>query len=234
MSVYRDMLKKVEGRPEDGAPPRSDAPGFPALDRFRPELESLSSKIESLSDRYRSIVFSGVDSGVGVSTVSLTVATHLAELHPGEVVYLDVNSRSSRASLVEAHAAADSFYQVFRQTDGELSLPRAGALHVLSARQDRMALGKLPQKDLVAFFERLKARFRWVLVDAPPASHPESLIWSMVSDGTILVIEAGRTRRHAAKAMVEQLASMKFDLLGTVLNRRQMVIPDWIYKLLFK
>jgi Mrp family chromosome partitioning ATPase len=236
------MLKKIEIQPGEAGSVRTggDAPPIvppslhlPALDGMRQDLESLSSQLEQLTDRLRSITFCGVDEGVGVSSIALSVAVQLAELHPGEVILLDVNSRSQRASLIEHHSPADSFYQ-FQQSEGVTGIAEAGPLHLLSARAGRQALGRLKAKDLIAAITRLKERYRWVLIDAPPANHPESLIWTTITDGTLLVVESGRTRRHSAQAMIEQLKNLQVNIIGCVLNRRRQVIPEWIYRLLFK
>jgi Mrp family chromosome partitioning ATPase len=242
VSVYRDMLKKIESQPGEtsladpvvGAPaPVPSALQLPALDGMKQDLESLSSQLEQLTDRLRSITFCGVDEGVGVSSIALSIAVQLAELHPGEVILLDVNSRSQRASLIEHESSADSFYQ-FQQSENGTGIAMTGPLHLLSARASRQALGRMKAKDLISAVARLKERYRWVLVDAPPVNHPESLIWTTITDGTILVVESGRTRRHSAQAMAEQLRNLQVNIIGCVLNRRRLVIPEWIYRLLFK
>jgi Mrp family chromosome partitioning ATPase len=203
------------------------------MEGMRADLESLSSQLEHMTDRVRSIAFCGVDTGVGVSSIALAVAQQLSDLHPGQVIFLDVNSRSQRASLVEAQSAPDSFLE-HHTSGGATGIYRDGPLHLLSARGDRRALGRVKAADLAQTLARLKEQYRWVIVDAPPAIHPECLIWATVSDGTILVVESDRTRRQAAQAVVEQLKNLQVNLVGCVLNRRRMVIPDRIYRLLFK
>jgi Mrp family chromosome partitioning ATPase len=247
VSVYRDILKKIDGQPATGDAVEANASTAPtlaavatpaslldpALESMRHDLKVLSSQLERLTDRLKSITFCGVDSGVGVSSIALSVAVQLAELHPGEVVFLDVNSRSQRASLIEGLSASDSFFD-FQQSGGDAGLQSAGPLQLLNARGSRQALGRIRAQDLHSTIDRLKERFRWIIIDAPPANHPESLIWSTISDGTILVAESDKTRRLAAQAVVEQLKSLNVNLIGSVLNRRRMIIPDWIYHLLFK
>jgi MinD-like ATPase involved in chromosome partitioning or flagellar assembly len=239
VSVYRDMLKKIDGRPpaEGDKPtqtePVSFLPALQGLEGMCADLESLSSQLEHLTDRIRSIAFCGVDTGVGVSSIALTVAQQLSDLHPGHVIFLDVNSRSQRASLIEAKSAPDSFLE-YHSSSGASGIYRDGPLHLLSARGDRRALGRVKASDLAQTLSRLKEQYRWIIVDAPPAIHPECLIWGTITDGSILVVESGRTRRQAAQAVVEQLRGLNVNMIGSVLNRRRMVIPEWIYRRLFK
>jgi Mrp family chromosome partitioning ATPase len=52
----------------------------------------------------------------------------------------------------------------------------------------------------------LRKAFDFVIVDAPPLSHyPEGIALGKLSEGVVLVIEAGSTRRKAARAAVENL-----------------------------
>ena len=240
MSVYRDMLKKVDAQPDAelgratvATSPQASSFMLRELEPLRPDLESLCSQLEHLTDRLKCITFCGVDTGVGVSSIALTVAMQLAELHPDGVILLDVNSRSQRASLVEANATPDSFFQ-FHQSQQFEGISQAGPLHILSARGNRQALGRIKAKDLLASLARLREKYRWVIIDAPPANYPESLIWASSSDGTILVVESNRTRHFSANAVTEQLKSLQVNMIGCVLNRRRLVIPEWIYRVLFK
>jgi MinD-like ATPase involved in chromosome partitioning or flagellar assembly len=228
------MLKKVEGLPAEGEPAiPGTLPDLPGLAGLRSDLEALSSQLAHLTDRIRCISFCGVDSGVGVSSIAYTVAQQLSEVQPGQVIYLDVNSRSKRASLIEAYCSSDSFLE-YHHSKGTAGVFRDTHLHLLSARGDRRALGRIKASELGQSLNRLKEQYRWVIIDSPPAIHPECLIWGTITDGSILVVESGRTRRQSAQAVVEQLQNLKVNLIGSVLNRRRMVIPEWIYRWLFK
>lgn len=205
---------------------------LPGMEGMRADLESLSSQLEHMTDRVRSIAFCGVDTGVGVSSIALTVAQQLSDLHPGQVIFLDVNSRSQRASLVEAQSAPDSFLE-HHTSGGATGIYRDGPLHLLSARGDRRALGRVKAADLAQTLARLKEQYRWVIVDAPPASFPESLLWASLADAAILVVQYGRTRRQTAQTFSEQMRSLNVNLIGSIINRRVLVIPSWMYRKLF-
>jgi len=239
------MLKRIEITPtgsaeatplaEPGSTPRGLdlATLMPSMDGMRADLESLSSQLSNTTERIHSIAFCGVDSGVGVSSIAFTVANQLAELHPGQVLLLDVNSRSTRASMLESLSQADSFiqYQAGGDPDNITTTP---TLHMLSARGDRRTLGRIKASDLSRTLEQLKERYRWIIIDTPPVMHPETLIWCTCADGCILIVESGRTRRQSAQAVTEQLQGLKANLLGCVLNRRKLVIPERLYRYLFK
>lgn len=73
----------------------------------------------------------------------------------------------------------------------------------------------------------LRASFDYVLLHAPPlAVCPESTVLSSLADGVVLVIEAHRTRRHAAQDVKHRLESAGVPLLGAVLASRQVSIRE--------
>ena len=47
-----------------------------------------------------------------------------------------------------------------------------------------------------------------------------------------MVIQAENTRWELAQSAKERIESDKVKILGVVLNKRRMHIPDWAYKLL--
>ena len=55
-------------------------------------------------------------------------------------------------------------------------------------------------------------------------------VFSDLVDGTILVIEAERTRTPVAKKLKQTVEDGGGKIIGAILNRRKHHIPDWIYK----
>jgi Mrp family chromosome partitioning ATPase len=51
-------------------------------------------------------------------------------------------------------------------------------------------------------------------------------------DGVIMVLQAESTRWEVAQSARERIESEKVKVLGAVLNRRQMYIPHWAYRML--
>ena len=79
---------------------------------------------------------------------------------------------------------------------------------------------------------RLRSVFDFVLIDVPGTelSEDAAMVGRLVS-ATILVIDANRTRRDAARRAMETLeAASGVTLLGTVLYNQSLPLPDWIYK----
>ena len=71
-----------------------------------------------------------------------------------------------------------------------------------------------------AVLERLKAGGDLVIFDSPPLQAvTDAAILSSFLDGTLLVIDARRSRRRAVRAGCEALARAGANVIGAVLNR---------------
>jgi Mrp family chromosome partitioning ATPase len=60
-----------------------------------------------------------------------------------------------------------------------------------------------------------------------------STVFSDLVDGTILVMEAEKTRAPVAKKLKQTVEDGGGKVIGAILNRRKHHIPDWIYKALY-
>lgn len=80
---------------------------------------------------------------------------------------------------------------------------------------------------------QVRPHFDIILLDAAPFGvSPDALMVASKIDGTVLVLEAERTRWQVADAMKEKIERHNGKVLGAVLNKRREHIPRWIYNLL--
>jgi capsular exopolysaccharide synthesis family protein len=78
-------------------------------------------------------------------------------------------------------------------------------------------LGSQKMRKLI---ERLKDEADVILFDAPPVLMlSDASVLALETDGVLLVAEAGRTRRTAARQAVERLQELGVNVVGVVLNR---------------
>lgn len=80
------------------------------------------------------------------------------------------------------------------------------------------------------FLEEARQRYDLVLVDCPPAfeSSDAQAVASKV-DGVVIVAEANRLRYEVLLAFIKEMAEQA-RLVGCVLNKREYVIPDFLYR----
>jgi Mrp family chromosome partitioning ATPase len=86
---------------------------------------------------------------------------------------------------------------------------------------------------LVSAIEQIEEQYDWILFDSPPInSCNDSSALASKMDGVVMVVQAENTRWEVAQRAKEQIENDKVKILGVVLNRRKLYIPEWAYKLL--
>jgi Mrp family chromosome partitioning ATPase len=81
------------------------------------------------------------------------------------------------------------------------------------------------------FWKKLRERFDLILIDSPPATiSADGLALSSKVDGIVLVVEAEKTRWPVAESVKDRINRSGGKILGIVLNKRRLYIPEWVYK----
>lgn len=182
----------------------------------------------------RMVVFAAVDHGNGCSQIAVSVAGTLAASAPGAVCLVEANFRSpglpKLLGTTNYHGLTDALLErgsirsfIKPMGSGSLWLLSSGPL----AADSPNLLISQPLRDR---FAELRTEFDFVVVDAPPLSrYADAIALGKLSDGIVLILEAGSTRRDAALTAVESLRSSRIQVLGAVLNKRTFPIPERIY-----
>ncbi len=77
----------------------------------------------------------------------------------------------------------------------------------------------------------LRTQYEFIVIDATGTSPSgEGVALGSLSDGVLLIINAGKTRRKAALRVLESLRAANVEVLGAVLNGRRFYIPGPIYR----
>ncbi|MCR8641094.1 CpsD/CapB family tyrosine-protein kinase [Paenibacillus sp. N1-5-1-14] len=80
-------------------------------------------------------------------------------------------------------------------------------------------LGSQGMKDVM---EQLKARYDLILLDSPPLLVADSKIIARQSDGVMMIVRSGKTKRDDAWKVKTQLENVNVKLLGVVLNNHKL------------
>ncbi len=132
-------------------------------------------------------------------------------LEPGLTnVVLDAGGLTSVAAK---NGAANSFKFPFVQTGvPNLKLLPAGPLPPNPAE----IMGSNLMREII---ERLRDEADYIFFDAPPLlAVTDAAVFSTKLDGVLLVLKANKTKRDDAKEAKEQLAKVRANVLGVVLN----------------
>lgn len=195
--------------------------------RLRADLATIGRGVTAALGSARVVSVAGISSGAGVTTLTTWLATTLADA-------------GRRVLLVEANRTTPRLHRLFgfprspgatEALAGKIAVARAVA-HGEDERLSLLGSGVLGEQ-IVRYsrdgWVRLLADVRedgtLVLIDAGPVEVGETLAVAAASDATILVVEAGRTRRRAVVEAVERLRGAGAALLGVVLNEPHRLVP---------
>jgi capsular exopolysaccharide synthesis family protein len=182
----------------------------------------------------RVVLFSGVDSAVGCTTVCTRVAEMLNSMWDTSCCIVDANLRSPKIhdcfgllnekGLVGAVSNGAGAQAYAKQMYG-------GKLWVMPAGQKTPNPGALLNSpNLAARLADLKNEFSYVLIDSPPANlYSDAVTLGRLCDGVVLVLQSDSTRRDVARKTKEIFESASVPILGAVLNRRTFPIPQKLY-----
>jgi len=75
------------------------------------------------------------------------------------------------------------------------------------------------------------SQYDWMVFDGPPVlESSDAAPIAAITDGVVIVVEAGRTKRPVLQRSVELLRKAGGHVMGSVLNRRRLEIPGFIYR----
>ena len=72
-----------------------------------------------------------------------------------------------------------------------------------------------------------------VLIDCPPLSSSAAVLrLAPYVDGVLLVVEDGKRTKAEIDRAVSTIQAAQGNVLGLILNKRQYILPKWLYSLL--
>jgi hypothetical protein len=193
------------------------------------ELTGLRISLEAaLTQRIpRIVMFVASQGGEGTSTVAAQFAQSLA------------SDERLRVLLVDAHVRRPAY-----EPDGSPAVVRP-----VRARRRRQTQYDAPGPDLMPLSEEsremytltpdslrvsldaIASGYDWVVIDGPPVlESPDAATLGAVADGVVVVVQAGRTKRPVLARSVDLMGRAGGRVLGMVLNRRRLEIPEFIYR----
>lgn len=179
----------------------------------------------------RQVVLCGIEDENGSSEVCAKAGRTLAANSSRPVCIVDANVRSSRllaAFGLESAALPSGSEDSLRDQCVTIAPNLWVAGPQILADNGRVLL---PPHQLRERFARLREVFEYMLIDAPAISIcGDAQLLGNVADAALLVIEANRTRRLAARKAKDTLEGAGVRLMGTVLHNRSFPIPTWLYK----
>jgi capsular exopolysaccharide synthesis family protein len=252
VSKIYDALRKAErdhGRPR-GKPDRTTEAQAPRLrhesvllagmdERFHRSLLNLKNAIDSgmKGKESRVILFTSAIKGEGKTTIVASLARVLASGESQRILLVDCSVRNPELHLLfglknenglgDYLAGRAKIKDVIQSVDqGVLDLVAAGAIDGVEGTQ--MLFGS---ERFAVFIKEVAAAYDYVLIDSSAILEaPETPILGSRADGIVMVVFASKTRREVIKRAMLMIEKLDGSFIGTVLNRKQYYIPEFIYR----
>lgn len=199
-------------------------------------FENLSANLlsKNTDKKYQIILMTATNSGEGTSTIAIHSAATLANDFQFKVLLIDLNYRFSNYSNQEKpnHFNTEECFE--SKAAFNLNKIEVGNLSILTFNGSFLdPIENLANNEFDDFLKRQREIYDYVILDAPPIKRSSvARILSSKADGVIMVVEAHKTRKHVALRARDTLQKAGAHIIGAVINKRKLYIPDFIYKFL--
>lgn len=207
----------------------------PMSDDVLREMSTLRVHLEAaLSERVsRKVILVSPQGGEGTTTVATQFAAALARDTSIRVLLVDAHGLRPTLSGNAAPAPPQSAtYGMKPKPLAPATDPASSArLRVLPLPEEFRNPGGISGQALRQMLDSVEAGFDWIIVDGPPVlESPNAAALASVADGVAVVVQAGRTKRPVLSRSVDLLRKAGARVVGTILNRRRLEIPGFIYR----
>ncbi len=175
----------------------------------------------------------------GKTVTSLNLAVSLAQaVNNPKVLLIDADMRKGKMAKYLGVTAEQGLSEVLQETaraeDVLFHLDDWENLAFLSAGQVPENPAELLAGDYMKMFlSKMREKFDFVIIDTPPIiSVTDAGIIGPLTDGVIMVIQAGRTQRGIIHRAEELLYQCQTKVIGHVLTNIEYHLPEYIYRYL--
>jgi protein-tyrosine kinase len=252
LSKIYDALRKAENEKKKRAGSTGFKPPSRKLDtsrdsgllkgmneNFRRALLTLRNTIESETKEHntRTIVFTSAVGGEGKTTVLSAFARVLAIGQEGSILLVDCSIRNPKLHRL---FGVENDKGIIDYLEGREDIPnliqKSGlpGLDLLTSgftEDVDISMPLFNSERMALFMREVAEAYEYVLIDtAAVLEAPETPIISSYSDGVIMVVHIGKTRREVIKRAMLMVEKHDGRFIGTVLNRKKYYIPEFIYR----
>lgn len=175
------------------------------------------------------VTFASTVSGEGTSFVSYNVARHLSFMLERKVAWVDGNFHSPQERILELGFS----FRALLTTPGLFGdlKTSAGLVIVPNGREPCKPADLLTSENYAALLDHFQRSFCFTIIDGPPIlDSVEACHLAGPTLGLVLVIQSRRLKHEIIRHGLDIAASHNVRVLGSVLNKRRHVIPDFLYR----
>ena len=196
-------------------------------------LEKESDEINK--KRGLAISFAGCREGDGASTMSINFASAFSENTTEPVVLVDANLRKPilhyQFQLKNEKGISDVINGKAGLLDAIKEIKKGTFFFIPAGTESKNPTSLFSASVFDSILRLLRDMFSLIIFDLPPIlGNPESTLIANKMDGLILVLNADVTRWEVARAAKNDLETADVKILGAILNKKEFVIPQAIYR----
>ncbi|MHC4119198.1 MAG: polysaccharide biosynthesis tyrosine autokinase [Planctomycetota bacterium] len=186
--------------------------------------------------KLRVLAITGSHRHEGVSAIAANLATSLAGLGQGDVLLIDANLRNPTVHETFKTKLSPGLAETLSNGNdgGAVNSSQVHNLDILSAGRTKRSFSEILHSDeFRKLLVQMKKAYRFIVLDLPAVNEASWTVrLARLCDGVCLVVEAERSRWEVVDRTREQLVRSNANVLGVVLNKRKMHIPEWLYRTL--
>lgn len=194
-------------------------------------LDMLRDRDAAEPGRGRTVLVTSARPGEGKTFVSRLTAAYMADLSSDKVLLVDGNLERPALHREFGIANGPGFSDCMATGEFDLALHKCDLpanLSLLTAGS-KLKPGLLFKPQVFEdFLSHCRARFGLVVIDGGPLATTGCMPHQ--TDGVIMVIDSGRTRREVIQGVMSQAKVARSRYLGAVLNKRVQYIPRSLYR----
>ena len=180
------------------------------------------------ANRGRAVLVTSARRGEGKSYIAARLATALVGQIDGAIALVECSTGSPGSS--DGTVASISWTDLVTNRSRAVPPPAilgAGALVRIPCGNGEAA-PPFRSAGIAYALNLLRERFAFVVLDGPILS--DTGVLSACSDGSVIVINARRTRREVVRGSLRAYPIVPEKLLGGVLNEAPRYVPKWLYR----
>lgn len=196
------------------------------------DLTNLVQRLFLVQEPCRAVAFTGIEANNESASICMEAARVLAASAHEDVLVIDADFEHPGMGVSVSENKGLGLATALIAGDGT----RRHSVQMKELNLFLMPTGPSLEKPFTAnmmrdFIKKALIEFNYVLIHSPAlASSPDCVTLAQAADGTVLVLEANKTRKDVAIMTVRELESAGATILGTVLNHTTYPIPDFLYK----
>ncbi len=198
----------------------------------------IRTNIQSLKQKgdYKTFLITSCVNSEGKSVTSVNLSMMMAtDLNNKSILLIDADMRKGKVAKYLGLKSAPGLAEILQGTiePGEAFVsPNIRNLTVIpSGKVPRHPAELLASKKMQSLLSTMKSKFDYIFIDSPPVMPlTDPCILGPLTDGVIMVIQAGRTQRDMIKTVEHRLAQAHAKVVGFIMTNVEYHLPHYLYR----